>query len=127
MTGETVGVRGLRGAAELTRLADVRAAAKDWQRFSSRLQGDPDVRDYPQLPLEVDPPEHGQYRALLEPILGRRAIAPMEPLVRGIARSLVRGFADRGSIEAVGELAIPMVGRAIATVFGHPEDADELT
>src|SRR5262245_17456648 len=76
---EPVGVRNVGGVAELTSLADVRAAAKDWQRFSSRLQGDPDVRDYPQLPLEVDPPEHTAYRALIDPILGRRAIAPLEP------------------------------------------------
>jgi cytochrome P450 len=124
---ETVGVRGLRGAAQLTRLDDVRAAAKDWQRFSSRLQGDPDVRDYPQLPLEVDPPEHGRYRALLEPILGRRAIVPREGEIRAIARELVGAFAGRGRIEAVHELAIPMVATTIATVFGRPQDAAEIT
>lgn len=123
----TVGVRGLRGAGELTRLADVRAAAKDWQRFSSRVQGDPDVRDYPQLPLEVDPPEHERYRALLEPILGRRAIAPREPEVRSIARDLITPFAAHGTVEAVHDLAIPMVATTIATVFGRPQDARELT
>lgn len=127
MTDETVGVRGLRGVAELTGLADVRAAAKDWQTFSSRLQGDPDVRDFLQLPLEVDPPEHERYRALLEPILGRRAIVLREPEVRAIARTLVRGFARRGRTEAVTELAVPMVATTIATVFGRPDDAAELT
>jgi cytochrome P450 len=122
-----VGVRGLRGVAELTRLEDVRSAAKDWQTFSSRLQGDPDVRDYPQLPLEVDPPEHGAYRALLDPILGRRAITALEPGIRAIARDLVSGFARRGSAEAVLELAVPMVGSTIALVLGRPQDAAELS
>jgi cytochrome P450 len=121
------GVRGLRGVAQLTRLADVRAAAKDWQTFSSRLQGDPDVRDYPQLPLEVDPPEHTAYRALLEPILGRRTIIGREPAIRGIAADLVAGFARTGTVEAVHELAVPMVATTIAMVFGRPEDAPELT
>lgn len=124
--GHVVGVRGLRGAGELTRLAEVRAAAKDWQTFSSRLQGDPDVRDYPQLPLEVDPPEHQRYRELIEPILGRRAIALLEPRVRSIAREVIAPFAARGWAEAVNELAIPMVARTIATVVGRPEDAAEL-
>jgi cytochrome P450 len=105
----------------------VRAAAKDWRRFSSRVQGDPDVRDYPQLPLEVDPPEHGAYRALLEPILGRRAIGALEPGIRGIARELVSGFATRGNAEAVYDLAVPMVGTTIAHVLGRPGDAAELT
>lgn len=122
-----VGVRGLRGVAELTSLADVRAAAKDWARFSSRLQGDPDVRDYPQLPLEVDPPEHGAYRALLDPILGRRAISELEPRIRAIARDLVGEFARRGTIEAAFGLAVPMVATTIATVLGRPQDGAELT
>ena len=125
--GPRVGVRGLRGVAELTSLADVRAAAKDWQRFSSRVQGDPDVRDYPQLPLEVDPPEHGAYRALLEPILGRRAVTALEPELRATARGLVAGFADRGAADAVRDLAVPMVGRSIALVLGRPDDDRELT
>jgi cytochrome P450 len=113
--------------AEVTSLAEVRAAAKDWRRFSSRLQGDPDVRDYPQLPLEVDPPEHGLYRALLDPILGRRAVTALEPALRATARALVDEFATAGTTDAVGDLAIPMVGRSIALVLGRPEDAAELT
>ena len=124
---EPVGVRRLRGVAELTSLIEVRAAAKDWGRFSSRLQGDPDVRDYPQLPLEVDPPEHGAYRGLLEPILGRRAVAALEPAVRTIARDLVEAFARRRRTEAVFELAVPMVAASIALVLGRPQDAAELT
>ena len=122
-----LGVRRLRGVAELTGLAEVRAAAKDWGRFSSRLQGDPDVRDYPQLPLEVDPPEHGRYRLLLEPILGRRAVLAREPEIRSVARWLIGTFSRRGSTEAVHELAVPMVATTIATVLGRPQDAAELT
>jgi cytochrome P450 len=122
-----LGVRGLAGTAQVRSLAEVRAAAKDWQRFSSRLQGDPDVRDYPQLPLEVDPPVHGTYRALLDPILGRRAVGSLEPQVRTIARELVAGFAGRGRADGVRELAVPMVATTIAHVLGRAEDADELT
>ena len=121
-----VGVRGLAGVAQLTTLGDVRAAAKDWSRFSSRLIGDRDVRDYPQLPLEVDPPEHGAYRALLDPFLGRRATATLEPAVRTIARRLVRAFERRGAADAVRDLAVPMVAGTIAHAFGRPEDAAEL-
>lgn len=121
-----LGVRRLRGVAELTALVEVRAAAKNWQRFSSRLQGDPDVRDYPQLPLEVDPPEHTAYRALLEPILGRRAVAAHEPAVRSIARGLIDAFVRRGQAEAVHELAVPMVATTIVAVLGRPGDAVEL-
>jgi cytochrome P450 len=122
-----VGVRGLRGVAELTGLHEVRAAAKDWQRFSSRLQGDPDVRDYPQLPLEADPPEHGAYRAILDPILGRRPIVALEGRVRAIARDLVAELATRGRADGVIDLAIPLVATTIAVALGRPGDAAELT
>jgi cytochrome P450 len=122
-----VGVRQLPGSAEITALDEVRAAAKDWARFSSRVLGDADVRDYPQLPLEVDPPEHGAYRALLDPILGRRAVAALEPDIRSIAAGLVDEFRKRGRAEAVYDLAVPMVATTIAHVFGRPGDAAELT
>jgi len=123
---ELLGVRRLRGVAELASLDEVRAAAKDWRTFSSRVQGDPDVRDYRQLPLEVDPPEHTAYRAALDPVLGRRAVAAIEPSIRAIARRLAEDFAGRGRAEAFSELATPMVAGTIAAVLGRPHDADEL-
>ena len=106
---------------------DVRAAAKDWRSFSSRVSGDVDVRDYPQLPLEVDPPEHGAYRALLDPILGRRAVASLEPVIRAIADGLVGEFGAAVERRQSGDLAIPMVATTIAHVLGRPADAAELT
>jgi len=45
----------------------VRAALRDTSTYSSDLQGDADVRDYRQLPLEVDPPRHHLYRNALGP------------------------------------------------------------
>lgn len=126
-TAGPVGVRRLAGVAEITALDEVRAAAKDWSRFSSRVNGDADVRDYPQLPLEVDPPEHGAYRALLDPILGRRAVASLEPVVRAIAGRLVGEFRERGRTEAVRDLAVPMVATTIAHALGRPDDTAELT
>ena len=123
---ELIGVRHLGGVAELTSLVEVRAAAKDWELFSSRVQGDPDVRDYRQLPLEVDPPAHGAYRAVLEPILGRRAVATLAPRVRAIARDLVAAFRSAGRADAVHDLAVPLVASTIAHAFGRGGDAVEL-
>ena len=55
----------------ITGHAEVKAAAKAWEFFSSDLQGDRDVRTYRQLPLEIDPPVHRAYRDLLTPVFGR--------------------------------------------------------
>lgn len=124
MTG--AGVRRLPGVAEVTAHADVKAAAKDWARFSSDVQGDLDVRTYRQLPLEVDPPEHTAYRAILAPVFGRSEVAALEPQLRAVAADLVAGLARRGSAEAVHELALPMVAASIGLAFGRPQDVDEL-
>lgn len=100
----------------------VKAASKDWARFSSDLQGDADVRAYRQLPLEVDPPAHGAYRDLLLPFFGRVQVAAMEPGFRDAARDLVARFVERGHLDAVEELALPMVLRGLAVAFRRPQD-----
>lgn len=120
------GVRRLRGVAEISSHVEVKAAAKDPVTFSSDLQGDPDVRDYRQLPLEVDPPEHGLYRAILAPIFARPAVAALEPELRTVAADLAGELLRRGSMDAVEELALPMVATSIGRAFGRPQDVDEL-
>lgn len=100
----------------------VKAASKDWARYSSDLQGDADVRTYRQLPLEVDPPSHGAYRDLLLPYFGRVQVAAMEPGFRAAARALVATFLERGHLDAVEELALPMVLRGLAVAFRRPQD-----
>ena len=116
------GVRQLEGVGAITRHADVREAARDWRRFSSDLQGDPDWRTYRQLPLEVDPPLHTEYRALLSPVFERTAIAALEPAIRHHARALVARAARQGSAEAVADLAIPLVAASIGMALGRVDD-----
>lgn len=120
-----IGVRRLAGVAEITGHADVKGAAKAWDVFSSDLQGDPDVRTYRQLPLEVDPPVHRAYRDLLAPVFGRIAVSRLEPEVRGVARELVERLEANGSIEAVREIALPMVAATIGIAFGRRQDIEE--
>jgi cytochrome P450 len=121
-----LGVRRLAGVAEITDHAGVKAAAKAWGTFSSDLLGDRDVRTYRQLPLEVDPPAHTEYRAILTPVFGRGEVGALEPRFRAAARDLVAGFARRGVAEAVTELALPMVAESIGIAFGRPQDVAEL-
>ena len=52
---------------EITGHKSVREALRNTEKYSSDLQGDADVRDYRQIPLEVDPPRHHLYRAALAP------------------------------------------------------------
>ena len=53
----------------------VRAAAQNWQDYSSDapfrvpIPSEESQRSVRQLPIETDPPQHRPYRALLEPML----------------------------------------------------------
>jgi cytochrome P450 len=103
----------------------VRAAARDWEVYSSDYQGQPDVRTYRQYPLESDPPDHGAYRAILTPRFQRGHVTSLEEPLRAIAAELVSQFVSAGRAEAVRDLALPMVVRSLGEAFGRPQDVDE--
>ena len=54
----------------ILRHAEVRQAARDWQTYSSDapfrvpIPSEEEARSMRQLPIETDPPVHGEYRAI---------------------------------------------------------------
>ena len=58
------------------------------------------------IPLEVDPPEHTRYRAILNPLFSPKALKPLDAPIRAWARELVEGFADKGECDFVEEFAV---------------------
>ncbi|HUG12982.1 MAG TPA: cytochrome P450 [Opitutaceae bacterium] len=113
----------------ILRHAGVREAAKDWRRFSSDapfrvpIPSEEDVRTMRQLPIEIDPPEHTEYRGIVEPIFHRAkepdVIARVEALVDGM---LLAAHA-RESIEIVQEFALPLQSHALTHLLNMPESA----
>lgn len=106
-------------------------AAKDWQHFSSNapmrvpIPSEEDVRTVRQYPLEVDPPEHHDYRKAIEPFFNR----PKNPEMIAAVVALVDGLIDNGlartELEILHDFAIPMQSRALAILANAPEgDAD---
>lgn len=104
---------------------NVRAALRDTETYSSDLQGDSDVRDYRQLPLESDPPKHHIYRAALSPMFVRPRIAGFEPVFREIATDLLERFEQNGGGEFVQDVALPYVISCLGVLYDRPQDVDE--
>jgi len=102
----------------------VREALRDTATYSSDLQGDVDVRDYRQLPLEVDPPRHHLYRAALMPYFVRPAIEKHLPELEKIAHSIITKFFVTGG-EVVSELALPLVMENLGVLYRRPQDVAE--
>ncbi len=109
----------------------MRNAAKDWKTFSSNapfrvpIPSEEAVRTMRQLPIETDPPEHTEYRAIVEPFFQRakrpEVIAKVEALM---AERLSEAMA-RESIEIVNEFALPLQSRALTYLLNVPESEAE--
>ena len=113
----------------LTRYADVRAAALDWRRYTSSVVGVTAIpvitpRTKPQLPIEVDPPLHSTYRALVNPTFGPTRIAALKPSVEALARKLLARMIETGEAEAVRDYCMPLAIGTLGVFTGLPtEDA----
>lgn len=111
----------------ILRHEDVRRAAKDWKTFSSDapfrvpIPPEEDVRTMRQLPVETDPPDHTDYRRIVEPFFQRAkdpdVIARVETLIDGMLADAL----GRESVEVVREFALPIQSRALAYLLNVPE------
>ncbi|MFB7917111.1 cytochrome P450 [Streptomyces sp. NPDC056061] len=99
----------------ITSHEEVLAANKDWETFSS-AQGVslPHNPDAPLLaPIEVDPPEHRDWRRLLNPLMSPAAVARYEPAMRGIASDLMDEFVATGHCDLAVDFAWKFVPAAL--------------
>jgi len=111
----------------ILRHEDVRKAARDWETFSSDapfrvpIPSEEAVRSMRQLPIETNPPEHTEYRAIVEPFFQRakqrEVIARVEALILG---KLVEAMGQE-SVEIVNDFALPVQSRALTYLLNVPE------
>jgi cytochrome P450 len=100
----------------------VREAGRDYQTFSSALQGDRDVRDYRQLPLEADPPEHTDYRHAIQPLFLRPRLESHAPAFRQLAETLLTDVNGEEPLDVYFELALPYVVGCLGVIYNRPQD-----
>lgn len=112
---------------------EVRKCAHDWKSFQSGARpgrivvpSEVNIRDIRQIPFETDPPEHTEYRALVEGWFRRPLTKAYESeLTDLIGKELDRAMAA-GEVEAVREFALPLQSRALTLLLNCPlADAEE--
>jgi cytochrome P450 len=83
----------------VVRAEDQRRVLQDGMAFSSnrRIFSSALGEDWPLIPLEVDPPEHGVWRSLLNPLLSPKRVVAMEPVVRQRAIEIIEAIKAGGS------------------------------
>ncbi|MFM9151759.1 MAG: cytochrome P450 [Candidatus Planktophila sp.] len=103
----------------------VREALRDTATYSSDLQGDSDVRDYRQLPLEVDPPRHHLYRAALAPYFVKPSIEKLIPEFKAISQAMINKYFATEPCDVISELALPLVMKNLGVIYRRPQDVEE--
>ena len=122
---------GDRGFFVLSRFADVFAAARDVETFSSAQGLSIDGGDRKALGLVptivmMDPPDHTAHRRLVSRGFTPRAVAPLEPAIRAFVRERVDLLVDRiatdGEADVIEVLAGPLPSFVVAHYLGVPEE-----
>jgi cytochrome P450 len=103
----------------------VREALRDTSTYSSDLQGDADVRNYRQLPLEVDPPRHHLFRTALSSYFVRPAIELHVDVFRVNSQRLLKQYFEGDTKEVVSDLALPLVMENLGAIYSRPQDVAE--
>lgn len=112
----------------LSRFADVLAAHRDWEVFSSAhgvelflLSKDPEeVAGYRNI-IMMDPPEHDRFRSLVSRVFTPRAVSALEPMIRDVIRSFLEPMNDSPEFDAVADFAAPFPVEVISRMLGVPE------
>lgn len=114
----------------LSRHDDVLAAAADWQLFGNSVSLYPESDQEPTelMPrwmmdfglFYMDPPRHDRLRALVSKAFTPTRTSALEPVVRELARGLLRDVAEKGRCEIVHDFAAPLATQVIGALLGVP-------
>ena len=111
----------------LTRNADVIAAHRDWESFSSAYGVTLDALsmrhrfDELKMLILMDPPEHERLRKLVRQVFTKAAISNLEPLVTDIVTSHVQALAGQDHFDLVADFAALFPVEIISSMLGVPD------
>ena len=112
------------GSYMLARFDDIRDAARDAERFSSRaveVAGPLETAGGLYLPpLTSDPPEHKTHRDILMPFFMPKRTAAYEGFIRTEARRLAEAIAAAGGGDAVSDYAQHLTLAVLTRMLGVP-------
>jgi cytochrome P450 len=74
------------------------------------------------IPLEVDPPHHRKYRALVDPLVSPKAVLALETSIRRLANDLIDKFIDTGECEFARDFGRPLPVGVFLDIMGLPRD-----
>ncbi len=111
---------------------DVRKGAHNWKTFQSGaipgrivVPSEVNIRDLRQIPFEVDPPQHADYRAIIEPWFRRPLEEPYTKKLSEIITTAIDEALTQESVEVVNTFALPLQSRALTVLLNSPYSESE--
>ena len=112
----------------LSRFADVLAAHRDWETYSSAhgidlstLSKDSELIQSFKSIIMMDPPEHDRLRALVSRVFTPKAVTALEPMIREVIVSFLEPIEDATEFDAVADFSANFPVEIIARLLGMPE------
>jgi cytochrome P450 len=111
---------------------DLRRAAQDWQTFSNDVLGriqipaEDKTRPFRQYPIEFDPPRHGAYRAVVQEMFNKPFDQSYIAGIEGLVSRMVQEARRQGTVDIVGDFALPLQSRALTHLLGMPESEADI-
>jgi cytochrome P450 len=108
----------------VTRYQDCRFVLQDPELFSSVQNIVPHTQMTalgPDIPTQIDPPDHGKYRQILNPLLSPRVVAALEPRMRALATELIDSIVAAGRSDFLADFAVPYPSLIFVPLMGLPE------
>ena len=68
--------------------------------------------------MEIDPPEHRLYRAILDPMFSPKGVAQLEGKIRNLTNQLIDSFIDKRECEFAKELGRPLPVHVFLDLMG---------
>jgi hypothetical protein len=106
----------------ISRYEDVKFALRHPEIFSSDLMAVDIGQSRPLIPLQIDPPDHANYRRVMDPQLGPKAIEHLEASTRLLVNDIIDRFIERGECDVHAEFTVPLPCTVFLDVTGLPFD-----
>ncbi|UBU09216.1 cytochrome P450 [Nonomuraea gerenzanensis] len=111
----------------VTGYADVVRISRDWSSFSAGRNGaflDEQPDDGARTMASLDPPEHGELRALIDGAFTAEAVARRAGRVRALCGQVLDRVSGRGECDFVRDVAAEFAIAVLADLAGFPDEED---
>ena len=113
----------------ITKYQDLKWVSRNPALFSSARQGtlrqDPSATDLPAIQsimLNMDPPQHRQYRTLVGQAFTPRIIGNLHGRIREMVRDIINGVIEKGECDFVEDVAALLPLEVICEMMGVPQE-----